>query len=373
VDNRLLVEALVSGPLAWFGVLAETEGGRLALTLPGADLLGRDDGGWPADPPSEPLHVSPRPETVDGEAVVLCVAPPGLPWPERFSLEALASPQPGVEGRYLLARGDLLRALRRGHTLEGIAGLLETLSGEPLPLPVFDRLQEWGAAYGRVTLRPATLLQVRDPALLRDLAASRRLRAFFDETLSATSVTVDGSRLPQLVRALERRGLMPRVEPALSGAAAPPVEGEIAPHERALIVAALELYAALSEELPDVPPAPYAILERWVQSLSPAERDAAQRAVQAVMEGLRRAGRPGRRRPHLPSPAGPLLERLEAAIAAGETLTITYYTAGRDHTGRRRITPLRLEWRGETAYCVAHCHLRGAERVFRVDRIQDIE
>ena len=133
------------------------------------------------------------------------------------------------------------------------------------------------------------------------------------------------------------------------------------------------LVRALGESLPDAPPLPYPLLERWEQSLTAAERDAAGRAVRTVLEGLRRAGQPAVRRPHLPTPTGPLLERLEQAIVAGETVTITYYTASRDHVNTRRISPLRLEWRGAAAYCIAYCHLRDAERVFRVDRIQEIQ
>ncbi|HHS97657.1 MAG TPA: WYL domain-containing protein, partial [Chloroflexi bacterium] len=55
---------------------------------------------------------------------------------------------------------------------------------------------------------------------------------------------------------------------------------------------------------------------------------------------------------------------------AGETVEIEYYTAGRGHVTRRRVDPLRLEWRGEVVYLIAYCHLRGDRRVFRVDRIQ---
>ena len=366
---------LFTGPLTWFGVFASLKDAsltpKLVLTPLGAALLGRDDGEWSEDPPPESLHVVPRPQETDEELAVLCAAPPGLPWTARFSLEALVSPLPGAPVHYRLTRASVLRALQRGHSVEGIMALLETLSDEPLPLPIFALLDEWGAAYGEVTIRPVTLLQVRDPALLRRLAAVRRLRTHFGETLSDRAVCVDSSRLPQLLRALERRGLMPCVE---AGLAAVPVsaQGDLAPAERAFIVAALELYAALGESLADAPPVPYALLERWGQSLTAAERDAAKRAVRAVLDGLRRAGHPAVRRPHLPTPTGPLLERLETAIAGGEMVTIIYYTASRDHTSTRRITPLRLEWRGETAYCVAHCHLRGAERVFRVDRIGEI-
>jgi hypothetical protein len=389
-----VVYDLVSGPLTWFGVFAPVEENddgeqgpradpavallqdlrpaRLAFTPLGAALVGRDDGAWPTNPPPEPLHLASLSHEAEEVPAVLCLAPPGLPWPGRYSLAAFVAPQPGAPGRYLLTRPELLRALQRGYTWEGIIALLESLSGEPLPLPVFALLDKWGAAYGEVTIRSATLLQVRDPALLSQLAGTRRLRAFLGETFSNRVVSVDGSRLLQLLRALERRGLMPRVEAGLTDQASP-ARDELAPAERALIVAALELYARLTEGVPDAPPPPFTILDRWAQNLTPAERDAAKRAVQTVMERLHRAGRPGVRRPHLPTPTGPALERLEVAIAAGEAVTITYYTAGRDHTSTRQVTPLRLEWRGERAYCVAHCHLRGAERVFRVDRIVEIE
>jgi hypothetical protein len=380
---------LVTGPLTWFGVFAPLDGGEslteprsapakdaretaLAFTPLGAVLAGRNDGAWPADPPPERLRIAPRPEKVDGVLTILCLAPPGLPWQERLSLEALAAPQPGAPGRYRLTRAGLLRALHGGYTVEGAAALLEALSGEPLPLPVFAALGEWDAAYGQVTLRPVTLLQVRDPALLQQLASVRRLRAFFGETFSERAVGVDSSRLPQLLHALERRGLMPRVEARLDGVTTRSKKEDVTPTERALIVAALELYAALAESMPEAPPPPHALVQQWGQRLTPAERHAANRAVQTVMGQLRRAGRPAVGRPHLPTPTGPLLERLEAAIAAGEAVTITYYTASRDHIDTRRITPLRLEWRGETAYCVAHCHLRGAERVFRVDRMVEM-
>jgi predicted DNA-binding transcriptional regulator YafY len=52
---------------------------------------------------------------------------------------------------------------------------------------------------------------------------------------------------------------------------------------------------------------------------------------------------------------------------------MSYYTAGRDHVGHRRVDPLRLEWRGEVAYLIAHCHRRRDQRVFRVDRIRELQ
>ena len=387
---QAVLRDLVTGPLTWFGVFESAsqrmgESAIVALSPLGAALMGRQDGEWPATPPPQPLGIAPLPEDVDGAPAILCIAPPGLPWTGHFSLEAIAVPQPGAPGHYLLTRPGLLRALQRGHTGPGIIVLLEALSDEPLPPAVFTLLDEWGAAYGEVTIRPLTLLQVRNPDLLRRLARGRRLRRFFGETLSERTVAVDGSRIPQLLRALERRGLMPRVgaglttapQGILSGGRSPQSKdstgSDLSPAERAFVVAALELFTALGESLPNAPPLPYTLLERWEQSLTAAERDAAGRAVRTVLEGLRRAGQPAVRRPHLATPTGPLLERLEQAIAGGETVIITYYTASRDHVNTRRISPLRLEWRGAAAYCIAYCHLRDAERVFRVDRIQEIQ
>jgi predicted DNA-binding transcriptional regulator YafY len=71
----------------------------------------------------------------------------------------------------------------------------------------------------------------------------------------------------------------------------------------------------------------------------------------------------------LPAPTGPLLEFLEGAIRERATIEIEYYTAGRAHRTTRLVDPLRLEWRGDAVYLIAYCHLRGDQRVFRVDRI----
>jgi predicted DNA-binding transcriptional regulator YafY len=39
---------------------------------------------------------------------------------------------------------------------------------------------------------------------------------------------------------------------------------------------------------------------------------------------------------------------------------------------QRHVDPLRLEWRGDVAYLIAYCHLRQAQRVFRVERIESL-
>ena len=61
--------------------------------------------------------------------------------------------------------------------------------------------------------------------------------------------------------------------------------------------------------------------------------------------------------------------RLTAAIAGEHSVELTYWTAGRGELTHRLVDPYRLETRDRVTYLVAYCHLRRAERVFRLDRI----
>ena len=61
------------------------------------------------------------------------------------------------------------------------------------------------------------------------------------------------------------------------------------------------------------------------------------------------------------------------ALAAGKALRIRYYTAGRDAVSQRTIDPMRLlivEGRG---YLEAWCRRAEAVRLFRLDRVEDVE
>jgi len=59
---------------------------------------------------------------------------------------------------------------------------------------------------------------------------------------------------------------------------------------------------------------------------------------------------------------------LEKALQTGEAILIEYLSA-RGEISRRWVLPLRLDERSGIRYLVAYCHLRQAERSFRIDRI----
>jgi len=390
---RRWVAGMLTGPLAWFGATSQTQypipnlqspipnlQSPIRLTPLGAALLGRDDGVWPEDPPLTPLHLHSPVFDDDGQptAVPLTV-PAGLPPASRFALAVLVEGDDDQAQR--LTPRSLARALHRGHTAEGLVALLEELTQDPLHPAVLSALYTWAEAVEAITIAPALLLRVRDPALLQRLSAIRRLRARLGETLSARAVTVEADQLEALLRHLERLGfhcdcglgigdcgLGPGSRPTT-----PVVESELSEGERTAVAAALHLFVTLADELGLDLRAPHLLAQRWLEGLPPPQREAARRQAQTVLEALRHHDtRRGVEDYRLPSPTAPLLPELERAIAQGATIEIAYHTAGRGHLLTRRVDPLRLEWRGGLPYLVAFCHLRQEARVFRVDRIERV-
>jgi len=391
---RQWLTEMLTGPLAWFGATSSLQSPRpdtqspipntqypIFFTPLGAALLGRDDGAWPEDPPPSPLHL--HLPTLDEEgqpiAVPLTVSV-GLPPASRFAL-ALMTEESRDQSQRLTPR-SLARALHRGHTVEGLVAFLEELATEPLHPAVLKTLYTWAEAVEAITIAPALLLRVRDPALLQELSSIRRLRARLGETLSARAVTVEADQLEALVRHLERLGFYPRVESATAQPGFAIQAEQMTTGERTAMAAALRLLVVLTDELGLEPRAPHLLAQRWLEGLPQPQRDAARRQVQTVLDALRY--RDVRRGPstssgqgvqdyRLPSPTAPLLLALERAMAQGSTIEIDYHTAGRRHLLSRRVDPLRLEWRGGVPYLVAFCHLRQENRTFRVDRIERIE
>lgn len=62
---------------------------------------------------------------------------------------------------------------------------------------------------------------------------------------------------------------------------------------------------------------------------------------------------------------------IQEALSGNKAVVITYMDVKGNET-TRMITPLRVQAANELVYLVAYCHLRQAERSFRLDRIVDI-
>ncbi len=66
------------------------------------------------------------------------------------------------------------------------------------------------------------------------------------------------------------------------------------------------------------------------------------------------------------------LAALQRAVDAGVDVEIDYYSYGRDERTTRRIAPWRIAATGGAWYLEAYCHLADGERLFRIDRIEEV-
>jgi proteasome accessory factor C len=74
----------------------------------------------------------------------------------------------------------------------------------------------------------------------------------------------------------------------------------------------------------------------------------------------------------VPADPAPALGLVRQALDETRRIWIRYYTASRDQVTERTVDPLRLLVTDGHAYLEAYCHLAGAIRHFRVDRIEEV-
>jgi proteasome accessory factor C len=71
--------------------------------------------------------------------------------------------------------------------------------------------------------------------------------------------------------------------------------------------------------------------------------------------------------------AGALVPVIQGAVADRRRVALDYYSYGRDELTHRRIDPWRLHAEQGAWYLEAWCHSTGDVRVFRLDRVADLE
>ncbi|CAN5607944.1 hypothetical protein BH20ACT2_BH20ACT2_06470 [soil metagenome] len=69
--------------------------------------------------------------------------------------------------------------------------------------------------------------------------------------------------------------------------------------------------------------------------------------------------------------SSPILELLRRAVQEHRSVSLEYYSYGRDERTERRVDPWRVYSDAGQWYLLAWCHRAGGERVFRTDRIAD--
>jgi len=195
-----LIRYIITGPLAWLGMVAVTDGedACFLLTPTGAAFLGR------ADPPEEP---PPPPMSIRPDFVL--EVPAGQRY-ERFQVSRVAEwLHIGDPSLYRLTPASLERARQQRIPPQRVVAFLEEATGEPVP-PVLRRaLERWAQRGPEARLESAILLRVQDEALLRELAAAPATRRYIREIVAPTVALVSPEDAPKLAQALVERGILP--------------------------------------------------------------------------------------------------------------------------------------------------------------------
>jgi predicted DNA-binding transcriptional regulator YafY len=66
-------------------------------------------------------------------------------------------------------------------------------------------------------------------------------------------------------------------------------------------------------------------------------------------------------------------EKLKEAINEGKKIKINYYSMSSNQTTKRKLDPYNLFFNSGAPYLYAFCHLREEKRIFRIDRIKELQ
>jgi hypothetical protein len=371
--------ALISGPLLWFGIVdlgegrderlsAGTPAPSLRLTRLGAWLLKLPDWGPPPFPSTQPCTIRP----VNRNLVLI----PPLAKPTHLAHLApfcqwLPPQFPALEQRLLLSEERVGQAVARGTPLAQILYHLQEALGQPPSRRQQQRLRLWAQAGQQVRVRHLTVLETSDPQLMGRLRSRRLIRRHLGDALSPTRSMLNPAGLPALLHTLRALGLYAAAPPSPEPAESSPSQSSLSQADASRVYLAGLVYQALGAHVPLLVPLSAEIMADLAGQLTPAQREAAEHTAAQVLEQLRAALQGYLALPAWQAPGTPedVLPTLEEAMAGGQDLILTYWGAGREQASVRRVTPYWLERRANTLYLIAYCHLREAERVFRVDRI----
>lgn len=256
-----------------------------------------------------------------------------------------------------------LAAARPHLDLRAVQHALQTALQRPLTSDEQQQLQQWWQRADAVQLAPHHLLHVADPATLSALKQRRQLRRHIVRQISPLAAIVDPAIELPLRRYLAAQNipLAPLHPPAA------------APASAADQWLALRVLQQLGQWLPLPTPTLAHTLAAAGQPLDAATLATLAARANALIADLQRLLRGDDAfEPAAAAPAADLIATLQAAIAAGQPITIRYQGIADAAPRARTITPLYLEQRGALHYCVAHCHSAAAERVFRLDRCSTI-
>ncbi|MFD9725769.1 helicase C-terminal domain-containing protein [Streptomyces sp. NPDC059072] len=271
----------------------------------------------------------------------------------------------GAASVWRFSADSIRRALDAGRTPDEISADLAAIAAGPLPQPLSYLIADAARRHGRVRIAPATcVIHGDEPALLAELAAHRGLAPLGLRHLAPT-VLVSAAAPDKALAALRSAGYAPvaeaadgtvrieKVPPRLTSAVPTPRKGSAktgagsTAHRGVEVSTTVDAHTAAARLLTVPPTAPEPDpFGTGVAFGTGTEEIVAGHATQLTYTDVR---------------------QLAHALDAGTAITVDYVAASGSRTVR---TLSRLEL--DPPYLEAWCHLRDAERVFTLSRIQGV-
>jgi uncharacterized protein YqcC (DUF446 family) len=291
-------------------------------------------------------------------------------WELRWHLERFLEP---VNGIYPLNKNslrlaaqqsvknqdpDLVSILGRGLNHKPPRKLIEDLQNQPI-----------------IQVIPGPVLEFTHPEELKRLRKSPGMRKKTNHLLSPRHVAIEPQQAGQVIQKLCNMGLITGnswEENILSSNSTdccphdPVIARQYSKAERIYLLSLV----LLVKEIRGASSLPPALIPTLAVGLNVSERQSAIRHAQKILGQLVPA--PEWHPDDEDSAIVPkdLVLALQTAIDNENTIDILYQASGHHAPELRRISPLMIEERNGRYYVIAYCHLRRANRTFRLDRLE---
>lgn len=201
-----LIRYLITGPLAWLGLVDLGElPASFRLTPAGAAFLGV--GGESKDRAGQGQAPSLR------VRADFTVAAPAARRYERFQLSRVADWCATAEDHFIyrITPTSLERARRHGIPVARVLDFLGRVTDAPLPRFVEAALKRWEMHGAEAHIERAVLLRIADEELMNQIASSPPIRHLIRERIGPTVALVNEHDWPRLIPALSEAGLLPDI------------------------------------------------------------------------------------------------------------------------------------------------------------------
>lgn len=207
-----LVATWITGPLAWFGVVAvhtDSSGKPVAfqVTPVGLSLLGRGTKTASVVEPSHPPLTLREDLTITADLQRLDT--PTLNVLDQVGVGYDSTPEQLL---YRLSPQKIHQILEEEGHLDRIRAFFEQSTGGPLPPTFAAQLEAWQQAYGQMRLyTDLTVVELSDEVLLQELKMGTSIEQYILYELSPQAILVRPEEVEALCAELQRKGYTPRV------------------------------------------------------------------------------------------------------------------------------------------------------------------